>query len=136
MHFKVLRSIEWGDCDAAGIVFYPNYFRWMDAAFHEVCSQLGFSQRSFQTDFGCLGTPLVASTLSFKLPATYGEQLSISLEFVDLSRASFGVSYVFERGNDKIASGREDRVFVRKEENGRIAATAIPDAFRQSITAL
>ena len=24
--------IQWGDCDPAGIVFYPNFFRWMDAA--------------------------------------------------------------------------------------------------------
>ena len=24
--------VEWGDCDPAKIVFYPNFFRWMDAA--------------------------------------------------------------------------------------------------------
>ena len=24
--------VEWGDCDPADIVFYPNYFRWFDAA--------------------------------------------------------------------------------------------------------
>jgi hypothetical protein len=23
--------IEWGDCDPAGIVFYPRYFEWFDA---------------------------------------------------------------------------------------------------------
>ncbi len=25
-------TIEWGDCDPADIVFYPNYFRWFDAS--------------------------------------------------------------------------------------------------------
>ena len=25
-------TVEFGDCDPAGIVFYPNYLRWMDAA--------------------------------------------------------------------------------------------------------
>jgi len=25
-------TVEFGDCDPAQIVFYPNYFRWMDAA--------------------------------------------------------------------------------------------------------
>ena len=135
MHFKTQRTIEWGDCDTAGIVFYPNYFRWMDAAFHEICSQLGYSQRSFQTEFGCLGTPLVESSLAFKLPATYGEQLSISAEFVDVRRAGFGVRYVFERGNDKIAEGRESRVFVHKDDEGRLSACAIPEAFRCAISA-
>lgn len=22
--------VEWGDCNPAGIVFYPNYFRWFN----------------------------------------------------------------------------------------------------------
>ena len=25
---------QFGDCDPAGIVFFPNYSRWMDAASH------------------------------------------------------------------------------------------------------
>ena len=25
-------QVHWGDCDPAGIIFYPTYFRWMDAA--------------------------------------------------------------------------------------------------------
>ena len=25
-------TVGWGDCDPAGIVFYPNYFRWFDDA--------------------------------------------------------------------------------------------------------
>ena len=23
--------VQWGDCDPAGIVFYPRYFEWFDA---------------------------------------------------------------------------------------------------------
>ena len=25
-------TVEWGDCDPAGIVYYPSYFRWCDQA--------------------------------------------------------------------------------------------------------
>src|SRR5258706_4484209 len=25
-------EVQWGDCDAAGIIFYPTYFRWFDGA--------------------------------------------------------------------------------------------------------
>ena len=38
-------TIEWGDCDDAGIVFYPNYFRWFDNAFHHLLRQCGIGQR-------------------------------------------------------------------------------------------
>jgi len=27
--FRTEFPIEWGDCDEAGIVFYPNYFYWL-----------------------------------------------------------------------------------------------------------
>jgi acyl-CoA thioesterase FadM len=26
-------EVQFGDCDPAGIVFYPNYLAWFDAAF-------------------------------------------------------------------------------------------------------
>ena len=26
-----LIRVQWGDCDPAGIVFYPRYFEWFDA---------------------------------------------------------------------------------------------------------
>ena len=29
---RMQRTVEWGDCDPAGIIFYPTYYRWMDAA--------------------------------------------------------------------------------------------------------
>ena len=28
-------KVRWGDTDAAGIVFYPNFYKWMDEATHE-----------------------------------------------------------------------------------------------------
>jgi len=29
-------SVEFGDCDPANIVFYPNFYRWFDAATHHL----------------------------------------------------------------------------------------------------
>lgn len=34
-------DITFGDCDPAGIVFYPNAFRWMDAGFHTLLRPVG-----------------------------------------------------------------------------------------------
>ena len=25
-------KVEWGDCDPYGIVFYPNFYKWMDSS--------------------------------------------------------------------------------------------------------
>ena len=37
--------VEWGDCDEAGIVCYPNYFYWLDCTFQRWLRSVGLSQR-------------------------------------------------------------------------------------------
>ena len=43
--FTTLFGVEWGDCDEAGIVYYPRYFYWMDCAFHRFLLARGLSYR-------------------------------------------------------------------------------------------
>ena len=40
---RMQRTVEWGDCDPAGIIFYPTYYRWMDAASWHLFEQAGYS---------------------------------------------------------------------------------------------
>jgi hypothetical protein len=52
--------VEFGDCDPAGIVFYPNYFRWMDVGtrrFFAACGVPGWNAQPVPG--GIIGTPLV-----------------------------------------------------------------------------
>lgn len=58
MAYIVTRMVEWGDYDEAGIVFYPNYFRWMDGAFHQVCQSQKHTRRSMSQHFSIHGYPL------------------------------------------------------------------------------
>ena len=37
--------IEWGDCDPAGIIFYPTYFRWIDAASWALFTSVGYGPK-------------------------------------------------------------------------------------------
>jgi hypothetical protein len=56
--YKTTFTIEWGDCDEAGIVFYPNYFYWLDCAFQRLLRSQGLSQRELRRRFGAV-TPIV-----------------------------------------------------------------------------
>jgi acyl-CoA thioesterase FadM len=35
-------QVQWGDTDAAGIVFYRNFYKWMDEATHHFFAELGY----------------------------------------------------------------------------------------------
>ena len=37
--------IGWGECDSAGIVHYPYFYRWFDQGMHELMRKAGFSDR-------------------------------------------------------------------------------------------
>ncbi len=39
-------QVHWGDCDPAGIIFYPTYFRWIDAASWALFELAGFASRT------------------------------------------------------------------------------------------
>jgi acyl-CoA thioesterase FadM len=47
------------DCDAAGIVYYLNEYRWMDGTDHVLTASLDADQRVVKERHGHLGTPLV-----------------------------------------------------------------------------
>ena len=40
-------QVRWGDTDAAGIVYYPNFYKWMDEATHEYFKKLVFPRSNF-----------------------------------------------------------------------------------------
>jgi 4-hydroxybenzoyl-CoA thioesterase len=127
--YEAKRHVDWGDCDAAGIIFYPNFFRWMDSVFHEMTGQLGFDQRSLQKDFDIFATPLIDVGCTFISPARYGDRLLIDMTISRLGESGITVKYNFFNGKQAIASGHESRVFVQHSESG-MKKTPIPQSLR------
>ena len=69
-------TVQFGDCDPAGIVFYPNFQRWMDAASLSFFMQCGVPPwRELVKTRGIVGTPLLEIATRFVTAATYAEEL-------------------------------------------------------------
>ena len=69
-------TVQFGDCDPAGIVFYPNFQRWMDAASLSFFMQCGVPPwRELVKTRGIVGTPLLEISTRFVTAATYAEEL-------------------------------------------------------------
>ena len=105
-------TIEFGDCDPAGIVFYPNYFRWMDAGTWHYFRAVGVDWRNRED--GVFGYPLVDAQARFMAPATHGESIEVHTTIAEWRTKSFVVAHVIRRGDAVLAEGREIRVFARK----------------------
>jgi 4-hydroxybenzoyl-CoA thioesterase len=129
-------TVEFGDCDPAGIVFYPNFFRWMDAASRHYFEAAGVpSWRKTEASDGIIGTPLIEASATFERPATYGERIAVDATIAEWRGKSFVMDYVVRRGEDVLARGREVRVFARRhpDDPARIQAVAVPEGIRKRL---
>ncbi len=121
-------TIEWGDCDPAGIVFYPRYFAMFDAAtaalFH---AALGMPKIAWVTRFGILGIPMVDTRAKFSVPSAYGDQVVIESRVIAFRRSSFDVAHRLVRSDGRLGvEGFETRVWTVKDGEGRIRSAPIP----------
>ena len=132
MAFVQERIIDWGDCDPAGIVYYPCYFRWIDATFHALGRAAGFDQTSLARDFGLLGTPLVDAGLKFLSPGRYHDPLRIEARIARMGGSTVTVAYALSIRGRAVAEGQEVRSFVA-EVDGRLKAVPIPDPIRAAL---
>lgn len=123
-------DIQFGDCDPAGIVFFPNFLRWMDEsslAFFMACGVPPW--RELVKTRGIVGTPLLEIHTKFFRSATYGETIEIHTSIEEWQAKVFKHRHVVRRGSTLICEGIEVRAFVRREagEPERLRAIAIPE---------
>lgn len=121
-------TIEWGDCDPAGIVFYPRYFAMFDAATAALFqAALGMPKIRWTQRFGMLGIPMVDTRATFHLPSVYGDEVVIESRVTAFRRSSFDVGHRLLKDGVLAVECAETRVWTAREpETGRIRAVAIP----------
>ena len=129
-------EIQFGDCDPAGIVYYPNYFRFFDNATAALVSAaLGMNKRGWLNAYGIAGIPMVDTGANFMRPARFGDVVEIVSQVTELGRSSFSVKHVLSNGGAPAVSAHEKRVWVVKDADGGIKAALLPDDVRRALGA-
>ncbi len=121
-------EVGFGDCDPAGIVFFPNFSRWMDAASLKFFMDCGLPPwRELVKTRGIVGTPLLEINTKFIKAVTYGETITIATWIEEWREKVFVQMHRVTRGDDLICEGREGRAFVRRDADNPDRVRASPD---------
>lgn len=123
--------VHWGDCDPAGIIFYPTYFRWMDSATWALLEQVGFDARRMRREHRSM--PLVSAECQFIAPAEHGDRCEVRSRIGRFGGKSFVVLHEVARHDGiALAKGSETRVWGRFESGPGtpLKGEAIPDAVK------
>lgn len=128
-------SIEWGDCDPAGIVYFPRYFEYCDACTNALFARAGLPKPRMLKTYGIAGIPIVDARGRFLAPSQFGDTVMVESQIVECGRSSFSVRHRIFRGNALAAEIDETRVWAKpaKSGSGRLRGVAIPQEVKQRL---
>lgn len=127
--------IEWGDCDPAGIIFFPNYFRIFDhstAMLFETV--LGMTKFEMFKRLEFTGWPLVRTQAKFIKPTRFGDDVMVD-STISFGRSSFEVEHRLSLNGELCAECSEKRVWTVRDAEGRLRSHPVPDAVLEKFKA-
>jgi 4-hydroxybenzoyl-CoA thioesterase len=120
--------IEWGQCDPAGIVFYPQYFIIFDSSTGWLFERTGLSPSAMRRKYGIVGLPIVNVGAKFFVPCSFDDEIVIESAVSEWGRSSFTVHHQIKKELELAVEGFEKRVWAgpHPERAGGIQAQAVP----------
>ena len=127
--FRRQLTIEWGQCDPAGIVFNSRFFEMFDTSTWLLFEKaLGVKAHELAASFGIIGIPLVDAGANFLKPAKFGDVIEIASRVREFRRSSFDVEHKITIAGVLAVDGSETRVWAARDKANpeKIGAIAIP----------
>jgi 4-hydroxybenzoyl-CoA thioesterase len=122
-------TIEWGQCDPAGIVFNSRFFEIFDTSTWQMFeAALGVKPQDLAGTFGIIGIPLVDASANFITPIRFGDTVEMTSQVTEFRRSSFDVEHRLSVNGELAVEGSETRVWAARSKNDpeKIGGTAIP----------
>jgi YbgC/YbaW family acyl-CoA thioester hydrolase len=132
--FRTSKRVEFGDTDAAGLVHFSNFFRYMEAAECDFLRSRGLSVK-LEWDGEHIGFPRVSATCDYVSPARFDDVLDVAVSIDRLGAKSVTYAFEFTLRGAVVARGKVTSVCCRVSPDHRLEAVAIPPTYRARLEA-
>jgi 4-hydroxybenzoyl-CoA thioesterase/acyl-CoA thioester hydrolase len=133
--YKTSRRVEFGDTDLGGIVYFPNYFKYMEAAEHRFLESLGFPPHR-EHEGMLLGWPRVSASCDFASPLRYGDEVEIAISIQRRGEKSISYEFHLSVQGRHVAKGAITTVCIDGHAGAPLKAMPIPPALASKLDAL
>jgi acyl-CoA thioester hydrolase len=123
MEHRITRRVQFYETDAAGIVHFSWYFRYMEEAEHALWRSLGLSVHVNDSE---IGWPRVAAAFEYQRPLKFEEEFDVLVRIESMSKKTIRYACDITRGDETIGSGTLTVVCVRKRGDEPMRAVDIP----------
>ena len=107
--------IEWGDCDPAGIVYFPRFFEFFNDSTTALFEAVGLPKREMLKRYDIAGFAAVEARARFLRPLTFGDDCEIESSIRRWGRSSFDVEHRLMKEGELAVEGWETRVWVGRD---------------------
>jgi acyl-CoA thioester hydrolase len=121
--------VRFAETDQMGIVYYANYFVWMELGRVEWCRARGIRYRDMERDEGMLLTVAEASC-RYLAPARYDEEVVVSTETTTAHSRLVRFSYIMTSAETgaRLATGETAHVFCGRD----LRPTRLPEKYHDA----
>ena len=121
---RVQRRVQFYETDAAGIVHFGWYFRYMEEAEHALWRASGLSIHPSGTE---VGWPRVAATCEYHRALFFEDEFEVAIRVSELTRRTISYKCVIDRGEDRIATGTLKIACVSSKAGEPMRSMEIPN---------
>ena len=133
MYWKEI-SVNWGESDPFGLVYYPRILAWFNDTEHELFRTIGFPIESMiRKD----RTTFVMGEVHFRFigPAAYGDRVTTTVMLDEITEKTLHWNCKAKNTitGALITEGRATRIYAKIRDDGTLKSAAIPDNIRKAL---
>jgi acyl-CoA thioester hydrolase len=129
--FRLRRRVQFYETDAAGIVHFTWFFRYMEEAEHALWREAGLSIHPPDTE---IGWPRVATAFEFHRPLRFEDEFETVIRVTSITRRTINYECTVTRGEERVAAGTLTISCVQKRPEGPLRSIDIPDDIRRRLS--
>jgi len=120
---RLKRRVQFYETDAAGIVHFSWFFRYMEEAEHALWREAGLSIHPGGSE---IGWPRVATSFEFKRPLRFEDEFDVHLRIAEITRRTMRYACRIAQGDATIATGELTIACVRRVAGEPMKSVEIP----------
>ena len=116
MHENFYHNVKvyYEDTDAGGVVYYANYFKYLERARTEALFSIGFSNKKVKEDFNSL-IIVKSCNIEYKKSAYLEDELTVRSFVKSITKTSFFMNQIITKGEETIVEAQIHLVFINTE---------------------
>ena len=120
---RLTRRVQFYETDAAGIVHFSWFFRYMEEAEHALWRAAGLSIHPGQSE---IGWPRVATSFEFKRPLRFEDEFEVHLRIAEITRRTIRYMCRLSQGDATVATGELTIACVHRAAGEPLKSIEIP----------